>query len=46
MAIMPGVKFEPPYVGSYNQGVQGSVLGLALWRLPKHQIVNNLPNNS
>ena len=23
MAITPGHKFEPPYVGSYNQGVHG-----------------------
>jgi len=23
MAITPGVKFEPPYVGSYNRGVHG-----------------------
>jgi len=23
MAITPGDKFEPPYVGSYTQGVHG-----------------------
>jgi len=23
MAITPGDKFEPPYVGAYNQGVHG-----------------------
>jgi len=23
LAITTGVKFEPPYIGSYNQGVHG-----------------------
>jgi len=23
MVIKPGLQFEPPYVGSYNQGVHG-----------------------
>jgi len=32
MAITPGDKFEPPYVGSYNQGVhgEGNIAGGAL----------------
>ena len=32
MVITPGVQFEPPYVGSYNQGVhgEGNIAGGAL----------------